>query len=182
MYVIDILPANIIDDVTSETTLEQKPSQFPIPPICRNCLSSTNMAPKSILSVNAGSSSVKLTFYTFEKTPKEIANAQISGITAPPQTLKYTCGSNTHKETLDEKLGTPQAAFKSLLQRCLSDPALSEVASTDDLAYICHRVVHGGDYDRAVMIDDETYHKLEELEDLAPLYVDKPSPCEERLD
>ncbi|EAU35051.1 conserved hypothetical protein [Aspergillus terreus NIH2624] len=128
------------------------------------------MAPKSILSVNAGSSSVKLTFYTFEKTPKEIANAQISGITAPPQTLKYTCGSNTHKETLDEKLGTPQAAFKSLLQRCLSDPALSEVASTDDLAYICHRVVHGGDYDRAVMIDDETYHKLEELEDLAPLH------------
>ncbi|GES58424.1 acetate kinase [Aspergillus terreus] len=128
------------------------------------------MAPKSILSVNAGSSSVKLTFYTFEKTPKEIANAQISGITAPPQTLKYTRGSNTHKETLDEKLATPQAAFKSLLQRCLSDPALSEVASTDDLAYICHRVVHGGDYDHAVMIDDETYHKLEELEDLAPLH------------
>ncbi|KAL5357852.1 Acetokinase family-domain-containing protein [Aspergillus floccosus] len=128
------------------------------------------MAPKSILSVNAGSSSVKLTFYTFGKTPKEIANAQISGITAPPPTLKFTHGSITRKETLDEKLATPQAAFKSLLHRCFSDPALSEVASTDDLAYICHRVVHGGDYDHAVMIDDETYHKLEELEDLAPLH------------
>ncbi|KAL4896991.1 Acetokinase family-domain-containing protein [Aspergillus ambiguus] len=128
------------------------------------------MAPKSILAVNAGSSSVKLTFYTYEKSPKEIANAQISGITAPPPTLKYSHGSKTRKETLDEKLTTPQDAFKSLLQRCFSDPELSEVAGTDDLAYICHRVVHGGDYDHAVMIDDETYHRLEELEDLAPLH------------
>lgn len=123
-----------------------------------------------MLAVNAGSSSVKLTFFTYEKTPKVIATAQISGITAPPPALKYTHGSNTTKETLKEKLSTPQDAFKYLLARCFSDPELSEVASTDDLAYICHRVVHGGDYDRAVMINDETYHRLEELEDLAPLH------------
>jgi acetate kinase len=130
------------------------------------------MTRKSILSVNAGSSSVKITFYTFEQPPKVVANAQISGITAPPATLKYTRGSMNHKEQLKEKLNTPQDAFKFLLERCFSDPNLSEVTSSDDLAYICHRVVHGGDYERSVVITDETYHHLEKLEDLAPLYVE----------
>ncbi|GKZ73422.1 hypothetical protein AnigIFM60653_010648 [Aspergillus niger] len=128
------------------------------------------MARKSILSVNAGSSSVKLTFYTYEKTPKVIAAAQVSGITAPPAKLKYTSGDKQHKEELKESISTPQDAFKFLLQRCISDPELSEVASTDDLAYICHRVVHGGDYETSVVITDETYHHLEKLEDLAPLH------------
>ncbi|KAA8646192.1 putative acetate kinase [Aspergillus tanneri] len=128
------------------------------------------MARKSILAVNAGSSSVKITFYTFEQSPKVIANAQISGITAPPPTLKCSCGSTQHKEELKETLATPQDAFEYLIQRCLSDHGLSEVTSSEDLAYICHRVVHGGDYNSDVVMDDETYHHLEELEDLAPLH------------
>lgn len=126
----------------------------------------------SILSVNAGSSSVKITFYTFEIPPRAIANAQISGITAPPLTLKYECGSAKKKEELQEKLDTPQHVFKYLLKRCFSDPELSEVASEEDLAVICHRVVHGGDYGESVEINDETLYHLEELEDLAPLYVE----------
>lgn len=126
-------------------------------------------APKSILSVNAGSSSVKITFYSFELPPKTIANAQVSGITAPPATLSYSKGEKTHKEELKEGLSTPQDAFKFLLKRCFADSELSEVASSDDLAYICHRVVHGGDYPEAVEINDETYHHLVEIEDLAPL-------------
>lgn len=125
---------------------------------------------KFILAVNAGSSSVKITFYTFENPPRAVVDAQVSGITAPPPSLKYQRGSKKHKEELKEKLNTPQDAFKYLLQRCFNDPELSEVASEDDLAYICHRVVHGGDYDEAVEINDETLHHLEELEDLAPLY------------
>ncbi|OOF99767.1 hypothetical protein ASPCADRAFT_503728 [Aspergillus carbonarius ITEM 5010] len=128
------------------------------------------MTRKSVLSVNAGSSSVKLTFYTFEKTPQVIAAAQVSGITAPPAKLKYTSGSTQHNEELKDSLNTPQDAFKFLLHRCISDPELSEVASTDDLAYICHRVVHGGNYESSVVITDETLHHLEKLEDLAPLH------------
>jgi acetate kinase len=126
---------------------------------------------KTILAVNAGSSSVKITFYTFENPPKAIADEQVSGITSPPSTLKYQRGAVKHKEQLKEQLSTPQDAFKFLLSRCFNDPELSEVASDDDLAYICHRVVHGGDYHEAVTINDETYHHLKELEDLAPLYV-----------
>jgi acetate kinase len=125
--------------------------------------------PKSILSVNAGSSSVKITFYTFENPPRPIADAEISGITAPPPTLKYQQGDKKHKEEIKEKLSTPQEAFNYLLKRCFNEPDLSEVTSVDDLAYICHRIVHGGDYREAVEINDETYHRLESFEDLAPL-------------
>ena len=128
------------------------------------------MPNKSILSVNAGSSSVKVTFYTLEKNPKPIANAEVSGITAPPPKLKYVHGATERKEKINQSISTPQDAFKFLLQHCFSDPEL-DVASSDDLAYICHRVVHGGDYKTSTVITDETYHHLEELEDLAPLYV-----------
>ena len=128
---------------------------------------------KYILAVNAGSSSVKVTFYTCENPPQTIADAQISGITAPPPTFKYQHGKTKVKEELEEELGTPQDAFKYLLQRCFKDPELSEVASEHDLAYICHRIVHGGEYHEAVEINDDTLHHLEKLEDLAPLYVTK---------
>ncbi|KAL5338731.1 Acetokinase family-domain-containing protein [Aspergillus crustosus] len=128
------------------------------------------MPGKSILSVNAGSSSVKITFYTVDKTPKVIANAQISGITAPPATFKYTLGDKERKEELKEEINTPQDAFKLILKRCFSDSDFSDVASSDDLVYICHRIVHGGDFGSSAIINDETYHQLEQLEDLAPLH------------
>lgn len=126
---------------------------------------------KSILSVNAGSSSVKINFYTLDNPPREIVDASVSGITAPPVVFKYKRGSEKHKEKLDVELATSQDAFKFLLERCFTDPQLSEVASPDDLEYICHRVVHGGNYDKPVVITDETYGSLKVIEDLAPLYV-----------
>lgn len=127
--------------------------------------------PKLLLSVNAGSSSVKITFYTMTKPPKTIANVQVSGITAPPPKLKYQRGDVESKEELKEKLSTPQDAFKFLLDYCFKNEHLSEVASSDDLAYIVHRIVHGGDFGDAIEINDETFGQLKRIEDLAPLYV-----------
>ncbi|KAJ5577611.1 Acetate/Proprionate kinase [Penicillium hispanicum] len=125
---------------------------------------------KHILAVNAGSSSVKVTFYTSDHPPRAIADVQLSGLTAPPPSLKYQRGPTKIKEELQEKLSNPQDAFKYILQRCFHDLELSEVASDRDLAYICHRIVHGGDYSDFVEINDDTLHHLEELEDLAPLH------------
>ena len=121
------------------------------------------------MSVNAGSSSVKIAFYTLDQPPKNIADAQIAGITSSPQMLKFKRRSGWTKEELKERLDSPQDAFKHLLRRCVSDPELSEITSIEDLSYICHRVVHGGDYNDAVLINDETYHHLTKIEDLAPL-------------
>lgn len=128
-----------------------------------------NKMAKIILSVNAGSSSVKITFYKSQNPPSPIVDAQVSGITSPPQILKYSKSSGDKKEKLDENLDTPPKAFKYLLERCLSDSEISEIANVDDLACICHRVVHGGDYTDSIEIDDSTYHHLEKIEDLAPL-------------
>jgi acetate kinase len=128
------------------------------------------MTRKSILSVNAGSSSVKITFYTYEKTPQVIASAQVSGITAPPAKFKYTVGDKKREEEeLKEPVNNPQDAFKLLLERCFNDSDLSDIASSDDLVYICHRIVHGGEFESSAVINNETYHQLEQLEDLAPL-------------
>lgn len=124
--------------------------------------------PKTILAVNAGSSSVKLTFYTVNKPPQTIANVQISGIGSSPLKFEYKRGSDQHKEELKEAPKSPNAAFKILLDRCFGDSSLS-VVRTEDLAYICHRIVHGGDYEHAVEINSDTLHHLEALEDLAPL-------------
>lgn len=134
-----------------------------------SCTSHSNKMAKIILSVNAGSSSVKITFYKSQNPPSPIVDAQVSGITSPPQTLKYSKSSGNKKEKLDENLDTPPKAFKYLLERCLSDAEISEIANVDDLACICHRVVHGGDYEESIEIDDSTYHHLEKIEDLAPL-------------
>ena len=54
---------------------------------------------KVILSVNSGSSSVKISVYTVEaegRPPKQVAEAQISGLTAPPVKLSYA----RHREGL----------------------------------------------------------------------------------
>ncbi|KAH8692720.1 putative acetate kinase [Talaromyces proteolyticus] len=126
--------------------------------------------PRIILSVNAGSSSVKATFYTLDNPPSAIIEAQVSGITAPPQTFKYSTKSDQKKEKLKYNLGSPPEAFKYLLQRCLTDPVVFVSASPEDVVCICHRIVHGGDYTNAIEINDETYHQLEEIEDLAPLH------------
>lgn len=126
---------------------------------------------KSILAVNAGSSSVKITLYTTDRPPKALANAQVSGLTAPPQTLKYSSGSKQHKEQLKESVTSAPAAFKYLLKRLFEDPEFAEVAGPQDITYICHRIVHGGDYKGPVEINDETLGHLEGLEELAPLYV-----------
>jgi hypothetical protein len=130
--------------------------------------------PQTILSVNAGSSSVKITIFREEqekdKPPIKLATVQIAGLTAPPATFTYTRGSEQNTEDIDKEINNPHDAFKYLLQRCFNEPKLQEVASKHDFAYVCHRVVHGGDYDRGVVITKETYHHLEALEDLAPLY------------
>lgn len=127
-----------------------------------------------ILSVNAGSSSVKISVYSSEpgQTPKQLAETQIDGLTAPPPKLKYTRGSTevAKGEEVKEKVETQDEAFKFLLKRLVEDKEMKEISGKDDIAVVCHRVVHGGDYDSAQVITEDTYHHLEALTDLAPLH------------
>lgn len=129
---------------------------------------------KVVLSINAGSSSVKISAYTADKatSPQQIAEAQISGLTAPPAKLKYSrYGKSMAKdEQVGKKVHVQDAAFSLLLDTLIDDGELREIGSKKDILIACHRIVHGGDYTDSRIITKDTYHHLEQLSDLAPLH------------
>lgn len=129
---------------------------------------------KAILAINAGSSSVKISVYQAEynQTPNQVAECQVSGLTAPPSKLSYSRdGENVKKgEELKQDVKSQDDAFKLLLKTLIEDPQLAAIKSRDDIGITCHRIVHGGDYSSSQIITQETYHHLEALSDLAPLH------------
>ena len=127
-----------------------------------------------ILSINAGSSSVKISVYTAQSghEPKEIAEVQIHGLTDPPPKLKYSRSSKAicNDQELSEDIKNQDAAFQYLLNHLINDTELARLSKREDISLICHRVVHGGDYDCPQIITRDKYQHLEELTDLAPLH------------
>lgn len=130
--------------------------------------------PEIILSINAGSSSVKASVY---KTPKnggtvpiQLAEVTVEGLTAPPAKLKYDRGDEKIKGREIEGVSTQEDGFRYILDHLTNDEGLPELNKKEDIHFTCHRVVHGGDYPRSQIIDKETYHHIEELSDLAPLH------------
>jgi len=130
---------------------------------------------KVILSINAGSSSVKISVYsaTQGESPKELAETQIDGLTSPPAQLKYRRnGQSIYKDKSidDAKIHSQNDAFTYMLEQLINDQDFDAITKKEDISIACHRVVHGGDYDSPKVIDKDTYHRLEALTDLAPLH------------
>ena len=132
------------------------------------------MKKKVILSVNAGSSSVKISVYTAQlgEAPVQIAEASLSGLTAPPPTLDYSRrGKKVTKDgDVRDKADTQRDAFDVLMKTFIDDEDLPELKCKDDIGIVCHRIVHGGDFSRPQLISYSTYTQLENLNDLAPLH------------
>ena len=126
-----------------------------------------------ILSINSGSSSVKVSVYQSGRQgnpPDQLAEAQVSGLTAPPAKLTYERGEYRAKTEEVQGIKSNDDACERILDHLVQDKGLSEISSRNDITHACHRVVHGGDYPDAHLIDDDTYHHLEDLTDLAPLH------------
>lgn len=134
-----------------------------------------------ILSVNSGSSSIKYSLY--EKTSSNavnlIANASISGLTAPPSQFSYTLyDPSTSKETESSKASEVDAsnhedAFKyfiSFLSSGKGRKSESQVLDLKRVSVVCHRIVHGGPEPKPLIITESELHHLDALSDLAPLY------------
>ena len=125
-----------------------------------------------ILSINAGSSSLKITLFrptpNDPSKPQRVASAQLSGFTAPPAQLKYSRpGAEPHKDEVH--ITSHDEAFQHILDLFEQDPALNNFKANEDIAYACHRVVHGGNFGEDVLITPDTLHRLEAVEELAPL-------------
>ncbi|KAL8897119.1 MAG: hypothetical protein Q9207_007372 [Kuettlingeria erythrocarpa] len=126
-----------------------------------------------ILSVNAGSSSVKVSAYetlNSSAPPTQLAEASVSGLTAPPATFTYTAGFTSIKNEEIPKVDSQESAFEHILDRLQSAKSLPQISDKENITYVCHRVVHGGDYPGAHVIDDNTFQHLQDLTELAPLH------------
>ena len=126
-----------------------------------------------ILSINSGSSSVKVSVYKSAPEGRplvQLADASISGLTALPAQLTYERGSERIKNQEVKDIKSNEDACHYILDHLVRDEGLSEISSRDDITHACHRVVHGGDYPAAHVIDEDTYHHLQDLTDLAPLH------------
>ncbi|CAK7263302.1 hypothetical protein SEPCBS57363_000502 [Sporothrix epigloea] len=148
---------------------------------------------KIVLSVNAGSSSVKISVFSVAShgaEPHQLAEAQVNGLTAPPPQVDYLRQDDNSKEgdsttttiykgepVSQVKLGdkspdiqSQEDAFAFLLQIFVDDPKLAAISSRDDIAIVTHRIVHGGNYTEPQIVVGDTYAHIEALNDLAPLH------------
>ena len=118
-----------------------------------------------ILSVNAGSSSLK--FMLFEMPSEEVVVSgafERIGLSGSFYSVKYN-GEKIKKET---ELSTHKDAVKVLLDELIN---MNIIASYDEIEGIGHRVLHGGDtYFDSVIVDDAVRSKIRELFPLGPLH------------
>lgn len=118
-----------------------------------------------ILSVNAGSSSLKFTLIELPE-EKVIISGTFEKIGLPDSfyTIKYN-GNKDKKEVL---LNDHTDAVKYLLDELINYKVIN---SYDDIDGVGHRLVHGGDkYTESVIIDDDVLATVEKLVPLAPLH------------
>jgi acetate kinase len=135
-----------------------------------------------ILSLNSGSSSLKISLYSYH--PSQTGNvsepvslvltSSLSNISAPPAQFSFylanptnDASANRKKESLGDAITNHESAFLHFLEQLETQTSINR----SHITYICHRVVHGGGYKQSIIIDYESFHHIEALSDLAPLYV-----------
>ena len=117
-----------------------------------------------ILSINAGSSSLKFSLINMED-ESVIASGVFERIGIDGS---YTIKFNGEKIKEDAKLDTHVDAVNILLEKLIS---LNIVASLDEIEGVGHRVVQGKDvFDKSVIVDDEVMKKLDSIKHFAPLH------------
>lgn len=126
-------------------------------------------AGRSILVVNAGSSSLKFSLYRVDAAQdlQLAAHGQIDGVgTRPRLSAKDAAGRPlVERDYAGTELGTLTDAIR------ITGIWLREQFPGEPLRAVGHRVVHGGaDYARPVLVDDAVFVALEALIPLAPLH------------
>ena len=118
-----------------------------------------------ILSVNAGSSSLKFTAYEMPEEESLISGVfERIGMNESFYTIKFN-GEKIKKEI---DLPDHKTAFEILMEELKEN---NVVKSYNEIKGIGHRVVQGGVYfDKTVVVDEDVINKIDELSVLAPLH------------
>ena len=118
-----------------------------------------------ILSVNAGSSSLKFTLFEM-KDESVIASGLFEriGIDGGCYSIKY----NGEKISEEVELTDHTDAVNTLLEKLI---ALEIIKSLNEIEGVGHRIVSGGSkYTESVIVTDEVIKDIEDLKDFAPLH------------
>ncbi|KAG5220138.1 Acetokinase family-domain-containing protein [Salix suchowensis] len=135
------------------------------------------------LSVNAGSSSLKISLYAVHSHEFVLGvdpvalllTSSISNISAPPARFSFKVANAdgiVSKQATDVKdepvdsITDHASAFAHFLDYLKQEANIDR----ERIQRICHRVVHGGNYSDPVIISDASFHHIERLSDLAPLH------------
>ena len=118
-----------------------------------------------ILSVNAGSSSLKFTMLELPSEEVIVSGTfEKIGIDGSFYTIKY----NGEKDRKEAKLENHTDAVKILLDELIN---YKVIKSYDEIDGVGHRVLHGGDtYFDSIIVTKEVEDKIEELFPLGPLH------------
>ena len=115
-----------------------------------------------ILSVNAGSSSLK--FQLYEMPEEKVLISGLMERIGIGNSL-YTIKVNGEKIKKEVELNNHEEAFETLVKELEANHVVS---SLDEIKGIGHRVVQGGDkYNKSVIITDEVINDIESFKDLA---------------
>ncbi len=118
-----------------------------------------------IISINAGSSSLKFSLFEMDN-ESVIASGLFERIGI--EGSKYTIKFNGEKITQEVDLPSHVDAVNILLDK-LTD--LNIISSLDEIHGVGHRIVQGKDvFKESVIINDEVMEKLEEIKGFAPLH------------
>ncbi|MBQ3142084.1 MAG: acetate kinase [Bacilli bacterium] len=118
-----------------------------------------------ILSINAGSSSLKFTLIEMPE-EKVVVSGTFEKIGG--EGSFYTIKYNGEKIVKDAILDNHRSAVRLLLDDLIG---LNIISSYDEIKGVGHRVVHGGDvYSDSVVIDANVLQTIEDLVPLAPLH------------
>ena len=118
-----------------------------------------------VLSVNAGSSSLKFQMYEM---PEE--KVLISGVfeRIGIDSSFYTIKINGEKIKKEAELNNHTAAVNILIEELIENKVIENL---DEIKAVGHRVVHGGDkYSKSIVIDNDVIDAVEQLSSLAPLH------------
>lgn len=118
-----------------------------------------------ILSVNAGSSSLKFT--GFEMPSEDVLISVVFERIGIDNSF-YTIKVNGEKIKKEVELPNHKVAFEILIKELMDNKI---VESLDEIKGVGHRIVQGGAYfDKTVIADDDAVSKIDELASLAPLH------------
>lgn len=123
---------------------------------------------KHILTINAGSSSVKFQCFEME-TEGCLASGQVDRLNSPHPSLSYERHDGITCQTAIPQLGYGEA-FR-LIFKALLDKTSGVLKKVDEIVAVGHRVVHGGSYfAESTYITPEVEAAIEDCVSLAPLH------------